>query len=72
MKLHALALLGTGDANRVDFVLAVANNKRHKAAVQRALEEKNGGRMPDRLVLLDFDTVVDPKFDWASVFELQI
>ena len=72
MRLHALAQLGAGDAGRVDFVIAVASNKRHKAAVQRALEEKNGGRMPGRLVLLDFDTVTDPEFDWASVFEIAI
>jgi hypothetical protein len=72
LRLHKLALLGLGDADKVDFVLAVCVNRRHKAAIERALQEKNGGRMPDRVVLLDFDTVVDPKFDWASVLELQI
>jgi hypothetical protein len=72
MRLHALAQLGPGDAGRVDFVIAVAANKRHKAALERALQEKNGGRMPARLVLLDFDTVTDPEFDWASVFEISI
>jgi len=72
MKLHSLAQLGVGDANRVDFVIAIAASKRHRAAVQRALEEKNGGRMPERIVLLDFDTVIDAGFDWASVFEMSI
>jgi hypothetical protein len=72
LRLHRLALLGPGDADKVDFVLAVCVNRRHKAAIERALQERNGGRMPDRVVLLDFDTVVDPKFDWASVLELQI
>lgn len=72
MRLHALAQLGPGDAGRVDFVIAVAANKRHKAAVQRALEERNGGRMPGRLVLLDFDSVTDAAFDWASVFEMSV
>jgi len=72
LKLQKLAMLGAGHADKVDFVLCVAVNKRHKAAIERALQERNGGRMPDRVVLLDFDTVVDPKFDWASVLELQI
>jgi hypothetical protein len=72
MRLHRLAQLGAGAADRVDFVIAVAANKRHRAAVQRALEEKNGGRMPGRLVLTDFDMIVDPEFDWASVFELPL
>jgi AcrR family transcriptional regulator len=72
MKLHRLAQLGVGDADKVDFVIAVAANKRHKAALERALQEKNGGRMPDRIVLLDFDSVTDAAFDWASVFEMSI
>jgi len=72
LRLHKLALLGPGDADKVDFVLCVAVNKRHKAAIERALQERNGGRMPDRVVLLDFDTVVDPAFDWASVFEFPL
>jgi hypothetical protein len=72
LRLHRLALLGPGDADKVDFVLAVCVNRRHKAAIERALQERNGGRMPDRVVLLDFDTVVDPAFDWASVFEFPL
>jgi len=69
LRLHALALLGPGHADRVDAVLAVCVNRRHKAAIERALRKENGGRMPDRVVLLDFDTMVDPEFDWASVLE---
>jgi hypothetical protein len=72
LKLHRLALLGPGDADKVDFILAVAVNKRHREAVERALERENGGKPPDRVVLLDFDTVVDPKFEWASVFEFPL
>lgn len=72
LKLQKLAMLGAGHADKVDFVLCVAVNKRHKAAIERALQERNGGRMPDRVVLLDFDTVVDPAFDWASVFEFPL
>jgi hypothetical protein len=69
LRLHRLALLGPGDANKVDFVLAVAGSKRHKDAIQRALERKNEGTMPGRIVLLDFDSVVDPEFDWAALLE---
>ena len=72
LRLHRLALLGPGDADKVDFVLAVAGSKHHKDAIQRALEEKNEGRMPGRIMLLDFDSVVDPAFDWVSVLEFPI
>jgi hypothetical protein len=72
LRLHRLALLEPGDPNRVDFVLCVAVNRRHRAALERALMERNGGRMPGRLVLLDFDAIVDPGFDWAAVFEISI
>jgi hypothetical protein len=72
LRLHRLALLEPGDPNRVDFVLCVAVNRRHKAALERALMARNGGRLPGRLVLLDFDAVVDPGFDWVSVFEISI
>jgi len=72
LRLHRLSQLGSGDADRVDFVLAVAANKHHKDALERALERENGGSMPGRVVLLDFDEVVDPGFDWPSVFEMAI
>jgi hypothetical protein len=72
LRLHGLALLGPGDADRVDLVLAVAVNKGHRQAVERALERGNGGKPPGRVVLLDFDTVVDPGFDWVSVLELPL
>jgi len=60
------------DADKVDFVLCVSVNRRHRAAIERALKERNGGRMPDRVVLLNFDAVVDPTFDWASVLEFPL
>lgn len=72
MKLHDLALLERTDPNKVDFVIAVCASKRHEAAIKRALEERNGGRMPGRLALLDFDTVIDAAFDWVSLFEMSI
>jgi hypothetical protein len=65
MKLHDLALLDVGDPDKVDCVLAVASNRRHKAAVEKALREKNGGKMPARMVMLDFDMIVHPAFDWT-------
>ena len=72
LRLHRLSQLGPGDADRVDFVLAVAANKHHKDALERALKRENGGSLPGRLALLDFDEVVDPEFDWTSVFEMPI
>lgn len=58
-----------GDPDRVDFVLGVAVNKRHKAAIERAIRRGNEGRLPSKLVLLDFDTIVDPGLDWSRIFE---
>lgn len=72
LKLHKLSQLGPGDADKVDFVLAVAVNKHHKDAIERALKRQNNGNLPGRLALLDFDTVINPEFDWALVFELPI
>jgi len=71
-RLSGLAQLDPADANRVDFVITVATNKRHLGAIERALVRRNGGKVPSRVVLLDFDTVVDPNFDWAEVFELPL
>jgi hypothetical protein len=68
---HA-ARVGPGDADRVDFVLAVAANRHHRDAVERALKRGNGGSLPGRLALLDFDMVREPEFDWSSVFEFTI
>ena len=53
-------------------VLAVAANRHHGDAIERALKSQNGGSLPGRLALLDFDTVISPEFDWTSVFELPI
>jgi len=72
LRLHRLSQLGPGDADRVDFVLGIAASKHHKDALERALKRENGGSMPGRVVLLDFDEVVDPEFDWTSVFEVAI
>ena len=71
-RLCRLSLLGPGDADRVDFVLAVAANRHHRGAVERALKRENGGSLPGRLALLDFDEVRGQKFDWSSVFEFTI
>jgi hypothetical protein len=72
LRLHRLSQLGPGDADKVDFVMAIAANRHHKDALERALKRENGGSMPGRVVLLDFDEVVDPEFDWTSVFEMPI
>lgn len=72
LKLCKLAQLGPGDADRVDFVMAVAVNKRHRDAIERALKRQNSDDLPGRLVLLDFDSVIDPEFDWVSVFEMPL
>ena len=72
VRLHRLALLEPGDADRVDFVLAVCANRRHMAALGRALMKRNGGRLPGRVVLSDFDAIVDPGFDWAEALELPL
>jgi len=69
LRLHRLALLAPEHPRKVDFVICVAVNKRHQAAVERALMERNGGALPGRLVLLDFDAIVDPGFDWTPVFD---
>jgi hypothetical protein len=72
LKLCKLSQLGPGDADRIDFTLAVAANKHHRDAIERALKRQNNGNLPGRLALLDFDMVVNPEFDWVSVFELPI
>jgi hypothetical protein len=72
MKLHDLALLDVGDADKVHRVLAVAANKRHRAAVEKALRAKNGGKMPARMALLDFDMIRKPTFDWALILGFPI
>lgn len=72
LRLCKLSQLGPGDADKVDFVLAVAVNKHHRDAVERALKRQNNGNLPGRLALLDFDMVVNPEFDWVSVLELPI
>ena len=72
LKLQKLALLENHDPYKVDFVLAVAVNKRHKDAIERALRKLKEGSLPGRVVLLDFDTVIKSGFDWAGVMELPL
>lgn len=72
LRLCKLSQVGPGDADRVDFVLAVAANRHHRDAIERALKRENGGSLPGRLALLDFDMVREPEFDWSSVFEFTI
>jgi len=69
LKLHGLTQLEAEAGDKVDFILAVAVNKGHKAALERAIKRRNEGRMPSKLVLLDFDTIVDPGLDWSRIFE---
>jgi len=72
LKLCKLSQLGPGDADKVDFTIAVAVNKHHKDAIERALKRLSSGNLPGRLALLDFDSVIDPEFDWVSIFEMPI
>jgi hypothetical protein len=69
LKLCRLLQLGPGDADRVDFVLAVCVNRHHRNAIERALKNQNGGSLPDKFAALDFDVAISPDFDWNSVFE---
>jgi len=39
------------------------------AAIERAIRRKSDDKMPGKLALLDFDTVVDSGFDWSRIFE---
>ena len=66
MKLHDLTLLGPGHADAVELVLAVARNKTHRKAVEKAIKERNNGVVPNRVVVMDFDTTL--KADWDDVF----
>lgn len=67
LRLHRLALLDTGHPDWIDSVLAVTVNKKHKAAIEKAVKERNEGWIPDKLVVLDFDTALE--VDWDDVFE---
>jgi hypothetical protein len=53
-------------------VVAVAGNKRHRGAIERALHNANGGKPLERFTLLDFDTVHDVTFDWKSAIALPV
>jgi hypothetical protein len=72
LDLCELAKTDVSLTEQVDFVLAVAVNKAHLKAVTRALKRRNSGNLPAQLEMVDFDTVVDPSFDWAEVFERPI
>jgi len=66
LKLHALTLVGPGHADAVELVLAVARNKTHRKAIEKAIKERNNGIVPDNVVVMDFDTAL--KADWGEVF----
>jgi len=70
LKLHEFALLDRADPMRMEFVIVVAVNKQHKGAIERAIKGQNKGEMPERVALLDFDTVIDARFTWEEVFTL--
>jgi len=63
LKLHQLALLGPECADRLEFVLAVAVNKKHKSAIEKATKKQNNGDILERIVLLDFDSMLDGDWD---------
>jgi len=67
MELSKLALLDASQADAIDFVLAVTCHKKHKAAMEKAVRDTNGGVMPPRIVLLDFDSMLEA--NWDNVFE---
>jgi hypothetical protein len=70
LDLHELALLDRAEPKSVEFVIVVAANKQHKGAIERAIKRKSKGEMPEKVALLDFDTVINPEFDWQEVFTL--
>lgn len=70
LELHGLALLDRADARSIEGVIAVAVNKQHRGAIERAIKGQNKGKMPEKVALLDFDLVVNPEFDWDEVFTL--
>lgn len=70
LDLHELALLDRAEPKSVEFVLVVAVNKQHRRAIERAIMSRNKGKMPEKVALLDFDTVINPEFDWQEVFTL--
>jgi len=65
LRLHALTLLGHDHADAVDLVMAIARNKSHKRAIEKAVKRRNGS-MPGKVVVLDFDTMLG--IDWDEVF----
>jgi len=67
LKLHELSLLGPEHADRIEFVLAIAVNKKHKSEIERAIKEKNNGVIPQKICLLDFDSMLDA--NWDDVFD---
>lgn len=64
LKLCGLAQGVTQAIHRIAAVVGVAVNKTHRNAIARAVRQRNNGRMPGALVLLDFDTMMDSNFDW--------
>jgi hypothetical protein len=67
LELHQLAMLDSSQADALEVVVAVAVNKRHKAAIEKAVRDGNEGVMPSRVILLDFDSMLE--VSWDDVFE---
>ena len=66
VKLCELAQGITQSVHRVVAVAGTAVNKGHRNAIERAVRQRNNGRMPGSLVLLDFDSMMAAGFDWKD------
>ncbi len=66
LKLCGLAQGITQAIHRIVAVAGVAVNKGHRNAIERAVRQRNNGRMPGVLVLLDFDSMIATGFDWKD------
>ena len=58
------------EPQKVEFIVCITVNKKHKAALERAITRQNKGEMPEKVALLDFDTVTSSKFGWDEVINL--
>lgn len=70
LRLLKFVSMETSEPQKVEFIVCITANKKHKTALERALKRQNKGEMPEKMVLLDFDTVIEAKFDWEEVFTL--
>ena len=72
VKFHRLAWLPADHPDCIIGAVAVAASKGHARAIERAVERLNGGRIPGRTAILDFDTVIAPDFDWSDYLGLEV